>query len=196
MSHFVIRGGKPLDGAVSVSGAKNSVLPILAATLLSGGRSTLHNCPDLRDVRSALDILRHLGCKAERQGSTVTVDSSAVTRCDVPIRLMREMRSSVIFLGPIIARCGKARLSFPGGCELGPRPIDLHLSALKKLGVDIREEGGEILCTAGDMRGQDILLSFPSVGATENIMLAATACRGVTRIINAAREPEIADLQQ
>ncbi|MBR6554936.1 MAG: UDP-N-acetylglucosamine 1-carboxyvinyltransferase [Clostridia bacterium] len=196
MSHFVIRGGKPLDGTISVSGAKNSVLPILAATLLNGGRSTLHNCPDLRDVHSALAILRHLGCSAEMQGSTVTVDSSTVTRCDVPISLMREMRSSVIFLGPIIARCGKARLSFPGGCELGPRPIDLHLAALRKLGVDIREEGGEILCTAGDMRGQDILLSFPSVGATENIMLAATACRGVTRIINAAREPEIADLQQ
>ena len=196
MSHFVIRGGKPLDGTISVSGAKNSVLPILAATLLNGGRSTLHNCPDLRDVHSALAILRHLGCSAEMQGSTVTVDSSTVTRCDVPISLMREMRSSVMFLGPIIARCGKARLSFPGGCELGPRPIDLHLAALRKLGVDIREEGGEILCTAGDMRGQDILLSFPSVGATENIMLAATACRGVTRIINAAREPEIADLQQ
>lgn len=196
MRHFVIRGGKPLYGQVTVSGAKNSVLPILAATLLSGGRSTLHNCPDLRDVHSAIAILRHLGCSVERSGSTITVDSSTVSRHDVPMALMREMRSSVMFLGPIIARCGQARLSFPGGCELGPRPIDLHLSALRKLGVEIREEGGEILCTAENMTGQDIQLSFPSVGATENIMLAATACRGVTRIINAAREPEIADLQQ
>lgn len=196
MSHFVIRGGKPLYGEVVISGAKNSVLPILAATLLNGGRSILHNCPDLRDVTSAIAILRHLGCKVERQGTTITVDSTSVTRWDVPIGLMREMRSSVIFLGPIIARCGKARLSFPGGCELGPRPIDLHLSALRKLGVEIREEGGEIFCTAEAMTGQDIQLGFPSVGATENIMLAATACRGVTRIINAAREPEIADLQQ
>lgn len=196
MSHFVIHGGKPLYGQVAISGAKNSVLPILAATLLNGGRNVLHNCPDLRDVTSAIAILRHLGCIVEKNGSTIIVDSSSVTRHDVPISLMREMRSSVIFLGPIIARCGKARLSFPGGCELGPRPIDLHLSALRKLGVEIREEGGEILCTAENMTGQDILLSFPSVGATENIMLAATACRGVTRIINAAREPEIADLQQ
>ena len=196
MRHFVIRGGRPLCGRVTVSGAKNSVLPILAATLLSGGRSTLHNCPDLRDVHSAIAILRHLGCSVEHTGSTITVDSSTVSRHDVPMELMREMRSSVMFLGPIIARCGMARLSFPGGCELGPRPIDLHLSALRKLGVEIREEGGEILCTAENMTGQDIQLSFPSVGATENIMLAATACRGVTRIINAAREPEIADLQQ
>lgn len=196
MSHFVICGGKPLYGEVAISGAKNSVLPILAATLLTGGRSVLHNCPQLRDVTSAIAILRHLGCRVEQQDSTITVDSSSVVRHDVPIGLMREMRSSVIFLGPIIARCGKARLSFPGGCELGPRPIDLHLSALRKLGVEIREEGGEIFCSAENMTGQDILLSFPSVGATENIMLAATACRGVTRITNAAREPEIADLQQ
>lgn len=196
MSHFVIQGGRPLHGAVDISGAKNSVLPILAATLLNGGRNVLHNCPDLRDVNSAIEILRHLGCRVEREGDTITVDSSEITRWDVPNELMREMRSSVIFLGPIIARCGRARLSFPGGCELGPRPIDLHLSALEKLGVEIREEGGDIFCTAGNMEGRDIILSFPSVGATENIMLAATACRGVTRIINAAREPEIVDLQQ
>lgn len=196
MSHFVIQGGNPLHGAVDINGAKNSVLPILAATLLNGGRNVLHNCPDLRDVNSAIAILRHLGCEVTRQDNTITVDSSAISRWDVPNELMREMRSSVIFLGPIIARCGKARLSFPGGCELGPRPIDLHLAALGKLGVEIREEGGDIFCTAGNMEGRDIILSFPSVGATENIMLAATACRGVTRIINAAREPEIADLQQ
>ena len=195
MSHYVIRGGRPLRGSVPVSGAKNSVLPILAATLLTGGKSVLHNCPDLRDVRSAIAILEYLGCKVTREGDTVTVDSAVVDRWDVPHELMREMRSSVIFLGPMLARCGKAKLSLPGGCDIGQRPIDLHLAALRKLGADVREEGGDIYCQAGDLRGRDLILSFPSVGATENAMLTATACSGVTRIINAAREPEIADLQ-
>ena len=195
MSHYVVRGGQALRGEIPISGAKNSVLPILAATLLNGGRNVLHNCPDLRDVRSAIRILEHLGCKVVREGDTVTVDSAVVDRWDVPHELMREMRSSVIFLGPILARCGKARLSLPGGCEIGQRPIDLHLSALRKLGVSIREQGGDILCEASDLHGRDVILSFPSVGATENTMLTATACPGVTRVINAAREPEIADLQ-
>ena len=196
MSILKITGGKPLSGSIRINGAKNSVLPILAATLINGGVNVLHNCPDLKDVTSAIKILEHLGCKVKREGKTITVDSSVVSRCDVPDSLMREMRSSVIFLGPIIARCGCAVLHTPGGCELGPRPIDLHLSALEKLGVSIENEGGNIVCKAGDMKGRDIILSFPSVGATENIMLAAIACRGATRIINAAREPEIEDLQQ
>ena len=195
MSHYLVRGGQALRGEIPISGAKNSVLPILAATLLNGGRNVLHNCPDLRDVRSAIRILEHLGCKVIREGGTVTVDSAVVDRWDVPHELMREMRSSVIFLGPVLARCGKARLSLPGGCEIGQRPIDLHLSALRKMGVTIREQGGDILCEASDLHGRDVILSFPSVGATENTMLAATACPGVTRVINAAREPEIADLQ-
>lgn len=195
MSYYLVRGGQALRGEVPISGAKNSVLPILAATLLNGGRSLLHNCPDLRDVRSAIQILQHLGCKVSREGDTILVDSSVVDRWDVPHELMREMRSSVIFLGPILARCGRARLSLPGGCEIGQRPIDLHLSSLRKLGVSIREQGGDILCEARDLRGGDIILSFPSVGATENTILTATACPGVTRLINAAREPEIADLQ-
>lgn len=195
MQYYLVEGGKPLHGSIPISGAKNSVLPILAATLLTGGRTVLHNCPDLRDVRSALEILEHLGCRTRRQGSDILVDSSGASRWDVPHALMREMRSSVIFLGPILARFGKARLSLPGGCEIGQRPIDLHLAALRRLGAEIREEGGDILCRAGDLRGRDIILSFPSVGATENAMLTACACSGVTRIINAAREPEIADLQ-
>ena len=196
MSYYVVQGGQTLRGSVPISGAKNSVLPILAATLLNGGRNVLHNCPDLRDVRSAIQILEHLGCKVSREGDTVTVDSTVVDRWDVPHELMREMRSSVIFLGPILARCGRARLSLPGGCDIGQRPIDLHLSALRKLGAVIREQGGDILCEASDLQGRDIILSFPSVGATENTLLTATACSGVTRIINAAREPEIADLQE
>ena len=196
MSYYVVQGGQTLRGSVPISGAKNSVLPILAATLLNGGRNVLHNCPDLRDVRSAIQILEHLGCKVSREGDTVTVDSTVVDRWDVPHELMRELRSSVIFLGPILARCGRARLSLPGGCDIGQRPIDLHLSALRKLGTVIREQGGDILCEASDLQGRDIILSFPSVGATENTLLTATACSGVTRIINAAREPEIADLQE
>ena len=196
MSYYVVQGGQTLRGSVPISGAKNSVLPILAATLLNGGRNVLHNCPDLRDVRSAIQILEHLGCKVSREGDTVTVDSTVVDRWDVPHELMREMRSSVIFLGPILARCGRARLSLPGGCDIGQRPIDLHLTALRKLGTVIREQGGDILCEASDLQGRDIILSFPSVGATENTLLTATACSGVTRIINAAREPEIADLQE
>lgn len=196
MSHYVVQGGQTLRGSVPISGAKNSVLPILAATLLNGGRNVLHNCPDLRDVSSAIQILEHLGCKVSREGDTVTVDSTVVDRWDVPHELMREMRSSVIFLGPILARCGRARLSLPGGCDIGQRPIDLHLSALRKLGAVIREQGGDILCEASDLQGRDIILSFPSVGATENTLLTATACGGVTRIINAAREPEITDLQE
>ncbi len=196
MSVFTIQGGKRLEGAIKINGAKNSVLPILAATLINGGTNILHNCPDLKDVDSAIKILEHLGCKIKREGKTVTVDSSVIQRWDIPDDLMREMRSSIIFLGPIIARCGKAVLHTPGGCELGPRPIDLHLGALEKLGVSITPENGEINCRAEDMRGREIVLSFPSVGATENIMLAATACKGVTRIINAAREPEIQDLER
>ena len=195
MSYFAVKGGEKLVGEISVCGAKNGVLPILAATLINAGENVIHNCTDLRDVSSAIKILEHLGCKIKREGKTLTVDSATIKRYDVPEKLMREMRSSVIFLGPIIARCGKARLFAPGGCELGPRPIDLHLAALSKMGVKIENRGGEIFCEASDMRGEDIVLSFPSVGATENIMLAATACRGVTRIINAAREPEISDLE-
>ena len=194
MSAYRIRGGRPLRGTVPISGAKNSVLPILAATLLNGGRSVLHNCPHLRDVESAIRILRHLGCTVSWEGDTITVDSSRVSRWDVPHDLMREMRSSVIFLGPILARCGRARLSLPGGCEIGQRPIDLHLAALRRLGVTIRESGGDILCQAGDLRGRDVILGFPSVGATETLLLAAACARGRTVLRGAAREPEVADL--
>ncbi len=196
MNVLKVNGGRPLSGEITVHGSKNSVLPILAATLVHNGESVIHNCPDLRDVRYAIKILEYLGCKVARQGNTVTVNSETMARCDIPDNLMREMRSSVIFLGAILARCGKARMSFPGGCELGPRPIDLHLAALRKMGVDICKEGGVIDCKVGRLLGCDIDLAFPSVGATENIMLAATACPGKTRVLNAAREPEIEDLQE
>ena len=194
MSVFQIEGGHPLSGSVRVQGAKNSVLPILAATLLAGGQCLLRNCPRLTDVDNTLSILRHLGCRVEREGDAVTVDSGVLTGWDVPDRLMREMRSSVVFLGSILGRMGKAELTYPGGCELGPRPIDLHLSALRTLGAGIQERNGR-LCCEGTLTGSDITLSLPSVGATENAMLAAVAAKGVTTITNAAREPEIVDLQ-
>ncbi|MCC8130092.1 MAG: UDP-N-acetylglucosamine 1-carboxyvinyltransferase [Clostridiales bacterium] len=195
MSVIVISGGRRLEGCVHVQGSKNSVLPILAASLLSGCVSVIHNCPDLSDVAASVAILEHLGCRVVREGDTITVDSSTLDRCDIPEHLMREMRSSVIFLGAVLARTGEARLSMPGGCELGPRPIDLHLWALRRLGAEIAEQGGNLRCSARGLRGCDISLTIPSVGATENAMLAACAAKGRTAIYNAAREPEIVDLQ-
>lgn len=197
MSAYLVEGGRPLYGAVRAHGAKNSVLPILAAAILCGEVSVIHNCPDLSDVRASISILEHLGCRVTRKGDTVTVDATALTHNDVPDPLMREMRSSVIFLGAILARTGSAVLSMPGGCELGPRPIDLHLAAIRALGGEIREEGGGLLCSVpgGHLTGCDINFSIPSVGATENAMLAACMAEGVTVISNAAREPEISDLQ-
>jgi len=195
MECYQILGGRRLNGAVEVHGAKNSVLPILAATLLSGGVSVVHNCPNLSDVDASIAILRHLGCRVERDGDVVTVDATTLDRSDVPDRLMREMRSSVIFLGPILARTGAADVSMPGGCELGPRPIDLHLAALRKMGAEVEQQGGSLLCRGGkQLRGAEIDLSLPSVGATENAMLAACGATGTTVIRNAAREPEIIDL--
>jgi UDP-N-acetylglucosamine 1-carboxyvinyltransferase len=195
MSAIYITGGKPLSGSVRVQGAKNSALPILAATILSGGICEIRNCPDLLDVRTSVRILRHLGCAAEARDGAVYADTSGMAKRDIPEKMMREMRSSMVFLGAILARAGEAVLSYPGGCEIGSRPIDLHLTALRKLGADICEEGGFIVCKAQRLTGSDIHLAFPSVGATENIMLAAAKARGTTRICNAAREPEIGDLQ-
>ena len=194
MSTYIVEGGCPLEGSVRVHGAKNSVLPILAACLLAPGECVIRNCPRLSDVEASLDILRHLGCPARREGDAVVVDASAPAAWDVPDSLMREIRSSVIFLGAILGRMGRARLCAPGGCELGPRPIDLHLAAIRALGGEIAEEGGGLSCR-GTLRGADIVLSLPSVGATENAMLAAVCARGETTITNAAREPEIVDLQ-
>ena len=195
-SAYVIRGGRPLHGTLRVHGAKNSALPILAASILGRGTKEIKNCPNLSDVDATLRILRELGCTAERDGSVVRVNPDSMNRCDIPDSQMREMRSSVSFLGAILARTGEVRISLPGGCELGSRPIDLHLSALRSMGAEvIAEPGGHLLCRASNLTGCELNLAFPSVGATENIMLAATAAEGITRITNAAREPEIEDLQ-
>ena len=195
MSRLLIRGGNRLQGEVTIQGAKNSVLPILAATILTGGSVELRRCPRLRDVEASIRILQALGCKAGWRGDVLEVDTAGMSGCDVPDALMREMRSSVIFLGAILARCGEASLTSPGGCELGPRPIDLHLSGLRALGAEIDDTGGTLHCKAAKLTGREIVLGFPSVGATENLMLAACGAEGVTVITNAAREPEIVDLQ-
>lgn len=196
MSHITIQGGGRLEGTLTVQGAKNSVLPILAATILHPGRTVLRGCPRLSDVEASIRILRHLGCRAGWEGEELVVDTDRMSRWDIPDHLMREMRSSVIFLGAILARLGWAEMSYPGGCELGPRPIDLHLAALRQLGAELKEEGGRLRCEAQRMTGREIALSLPSVGATENAILAACGAEGETVIFNAAREPEIADLQE
>lgn len=195
VSVFVVDGGRVLSGKVRLQGSKNSSLPILAATLLCRGECVLHNCPRLSDVEASLKILRYIGCTAHREGNTVIVDTGSVTRYEIPTELMHRMRSSIIFLGAMIARFDRVRMSFPGGCELGPRPIDLHLNALREMGVQISEDHGELDCRVQDvLHGANIVLPLPSVGATENIMIAAAAAKGATIISNAAREPEIVDL--
>ena len=195
MSQLFIKGGRRLDGEVQIQGAKNSVLPILAATLLTEDQVALRRCPHLRDVEASIRILRALGCRAWWEGETLMVDTAPLSGWAVSDLLMREMRSSAIFLGAILARCGRAELSYPGGCELGPRPIDLHLAGLRDLGAEIADAGGMLHCTAPRLRGREIVLGLPSVGATENLMLAACGAEGTTSICNAAREPEIEDLQ-
>ena len=197
MSQLIIRGGARLGGETDIQGAKNSVLPILAATLLTADQVELRQCPHLRDVDASIRILEDLGCMVRWEGEdTLLVDSRGLNGCAVSDRLCREMRSSAIFLGAILARCGQAEMSYPGGCELGPRPIDLHLSGLRDMGAEIDDTGGVLHCKASRLRGREIVLSLPSVGATENLMLAACGALGATAIANAAREPEIVDLQE
>ncbi len=195
MTSFTVTGGRPLYGTLRVQGAKNSALPILAAAVLTRDVSEIRNCPRLADTRAAADILRELGCRVWREGGAMYVDSSAPIRCSIAPELMGRMRSSVIFLGAILARCGEAVLSAPGGCAIGARPIDMHLEALRSLGAEITEGEDRICCRASRIRGARIRLPFPSVGATENALLAAVLGEGETLLLGAAREPEIRDLQ-
>lgn len=195
MSQYVIKGGKRLEGELHVDGSKNAVLPIIAATLLSGDKTYLKHCPRIDDVEIMIEILKQLGCHVNWEDDTLAIDTSTLQSYDINEALVKKMRSSIILLGALIGRCGEAKISYPGGCKLGARPIDLHLAALKKMGTLIREEQGFIICKNSQLQGAKIYLDLPSVGATENIMLAAACAQGETVIFNAAREPEIIDLQ-
>ena len=195
MENLIISGGIRLDGKTRLQGSKNSSLPILAACAAVNGISVIHNCPRITDVDIAVAILERLGCRVSREGGTVTVDSGDINCSAIPEELMSEMRSSIIFLGALLARFGRGSATLPGGCEIGLRPIDMHIAAFRSMGVVIEESGGSMECTAPNgLAPCRISLSFPSVGATENIMLASLAAKGETVITNAAREPEIKDL--
>jgi len=192
---YIINGGNKLSGETSVLGAKNSVLPILAATVIGNNRSTILNIPNLRDVEIMEHILLSLGCIVERIGNTIMVDSRPLNSIVIPEDLVREMRSSIILMGAMLSRVKEVVITYPGGCEIGPRPIDLHLKALRHMGAEIEESYGQLYCKTNGLKGADIQLDYPSVGATENIILAAVTASGITVIRNAAREPEIIDLQ-
>lgn len=195
MEKLVIEGGRPLTGAIQIHGAKNAALPILAACMLASGTHTLHNVPNLLDIDTMLRILRALGCRADQQGDTVSITTSTANSSHIPEELMGQMRSSIFLMGPLLAGFGSVTVYQPGGCAIGERKIDLHLKGLQALGASIEEFANKIVCTAESLRGSEIVLDFPSVGATENIMMAAVKAEGITTIYNAAREPEIQDLQ-
>ena len=194
MSKFIIQGGKKLEGEVRISGSKNAALPIIAATVLVKGKTTLYNVPNIQDVQTMFQIIKDIGGKVTKKNNKVIIDTSKIHTYEIPENLMRKMRSSVILAGAIIGKYNKANFSYPGGCEIGSRPIDLHLKGFEKLGINIKEEYGEIICNSEKIKGTQIHLDFPSVGATENIILAACLAEGITILTNAAKEPEIEDL--
>ncbi len=194
MASIIIKGGNKLNGEVKISGSKNASLPIIAASILSGKKTTLFNVPDIHDTQVTLKILRYLGCKVYKNHDRIEINSKYIDKMEVPESLMREMRSTVILAGALLGRFREVTFSYPGGCDIGARPIDLHLKSFKKLGINIAEEYGFIRCSCDKIVGADIDLDFPSVGATENIILASVFAQGKTSITNAAREPEIVDL--
>jgi UDP-N-acetylglucosamine 1-carboxyvinyltransferase len=195
MDRYIITGKQRLEGHIQVSGAKNSSLPLMAATLLTEGTSTLLSIPDLADIKHMIEVLEHLGCKAVRQNEGLLINAEALELCDVDERLIRKMRASNLILGPLLARYGRVRLSRPGGCAIGSRPMDQHIKGFQQLGVKVKEKHGYIEAWTDQLQGADIYLDVPSVGATENLMMAAVLAKGTTVIRNAAREPEIVDLQ-
>ena len=196
MDKYIINGGNELYGSVDIQTAKNSVLPVLAATVLTDDKVRILNVPNITDVKNMVKILSCLGCKAVYEGNDLIVDSSCADCYEIPRALAHELRSSVFLLGSVISRFHTAKIAYPGGCDIGLRPVDLHLTGLKRLGVEITEENGYIICRCDKLHGNEIMLDCPSVGATENIMLAAVKAEGTTVIKNAAREPEIEDLQK
>ena len=196
MGTYIVRGGRKIEGEFAVRGSKNTALPILAASLLAEDEVVLENIPLIRDVFQTMDILRELGCKVSlsEETRTVTIDSRHLSGTEIGNETVRKMRSSILFLGALLGREKRGKLAYPGGCAIGKRPIDLHLSAFEKMGVTIREKGVVLDCRAERILGQHIYLDFPSVGATENILLLASKAEGVTVIHNAEREPEIVSL--
>jgi UDP-N-acetylglucosamine 1-carboxyvinyltransferase len=191
---IIVRAGEPLRGTVAIGGAKNSVLKLMAATVLAEGRFVLHNVPAIADVEGMSDLLRSMGMSVERSGHDVTVDRPAEIVPEAPYELVERMRASIVVLGPLLARVGRARVALPGGDDFGPRPIDMHLKALEQLGATFEQAHGFVEGRADGLVGTNLLLEYPSVGATENALMAAVLAKGVTIIDNAAREPEIADL--
>lgn len=195
MEAFLVEGGTRLEGSLRVQGAKNALLPILAASILTEEDVTLEEVPQITDGQRMVEILTILGCRVEQQGQRMKVCSSSLHNWEMPDSLSKQIRSSIFLLGPILSRFGKARVTYPGGCEIGLRPIDLHLQGLRSLGVKVNEGGGLIHCDGTAMKAGNVYFDYPSVGATENVMMAAALLPGVTTIHNAAREPEIVDLQ-
>jgi UDP-N-acetylglucosamine 1-carboxyvinyltransferase len=194
MDRLLVTGGRPLAGRVQISGAKNSALKLMAAALLVPGRCTISRVPRIMDCRLMGELLEHMGLGVAWDGDRVTIDGSDLTSVEAPYELVRQMRASIVVLGPLLARRGEARVALPGGDNIGSRPIDLHLKGLERMGAEIEMEHGFLHARARRLQGAAITLEYPSVGATENLLMAAVAARGVTVIDNAAREPEIADL--
>ena len=194
MKSYIIEGGKRLEGEVKVSGSKNASLPIIASCILNQNITKLYNVPNIHDTQITLKILKFLGCKVKKNSNKIEINSKCINKIEIPEELMREMRSTVILAGAILARFKEVIFSYPGGCDIGARPIDLHLKAFQKLGIQVEEVSGFIHCKTEKIVGADINLDFPSVGATENIILASIYADGITTISNAAMEPEIEDL--
>lgn len=195
MSEYIIKGGRKISGEVTISGSKNAALPIIAASILNKGKTTLYNVPNIHDTQMMFEILNKIGGKVTQKNNKIIIETSKINKYEIPEELMRQMRSSVIFAGSLVGRYKKATFSYPGGCDIGTRPIDLHLKAFEKLGINIQKNYGNISCICDKITGEKIDLDFPSVGATENAILASCLGEGKTIITNAAREPEIIDLQ-
>ena len=196
MDKLVTNGGNILKGTIPVSGAKNAVLPIMTATILAPGKYTLNNVPNLRDTRTMSKLLEIIGASVELKDGTMTIDSSGVNNPEAPYDLVKTMRASFYVLGPLLARFGEAKVSLPGGCAWGPRPVDLHLKGMEALNANIVLEGGYIVATADKLTGAEFNMDISSVGATGNVLMAAVLADGVTLIENAAREPEISSLAE
>ena len=196
MSCYIIEGGRKLEGEVKISGSKNASLPIIAATILNKGTTKLYNVPNIHDTQITLKILKYLGCEVKINKGKIEINSKNISKKEIPENLMNQMRSTVVLAGAILGRFKEVKFSYPGGCDIGARPIDLHLKSFKKLGVNITENAGFIVCKCDRIIGANIDLDFPSVGATENIILASIYAEGTTRITNAAMEPEIVDLAE